>query len=281
MLNIDEIVEPFKKTVKQKIVRVKRTQSGHSSIVFEITTEDEKKYYFKQGNNNYSLQYELHLKLQKMDVFVPKIISYNDRWIIEEGVSGQRLDLTNTGLATSTLEKLGSQISLIHQLKTNNYGPLISLYSGKYKDYSDYYRDVIQLIPNKYINLVSNYLNNDHKTVLNHGDLCSDHTYVDQNNNLVYIIDWDDILSAPKEFDLSELLLNLKRNKKYWDSFMKGYCKNNEYIEIYNKNILVAQLLQVYESYLWYKRDSVSNKNYIIEELNRIKEIENIIDDVC
>lgn len=274
ILNKSEISNIFEKKIKKQVVKIELAKGGHSSLTYKLTDNYNQKFYFKQGNNNYRLQYDLSKILKKMKVFVPEILAFSDSWIIQRGTDGQVLSTNSVVAKKIALKSLGVQLSTIHSIKTIGYGPLKDLGSGIFEKYFDYYKNVIKIIPSKYHSLILNYLNKQHSNCLNHGDVSPYHVYTNSRGKYLSLIDWDDVVSAPAEFDLSELCLNLNNNKLYWDLFLEGYSKKYDVTNYQIENLLIPELLQAYESYNWY----IIEKKDELKLLSKIKKSINLVE---
>ncbi len=278
MLNKKELTSIFENIAKKKALKVTRTRLGHSSVTYKINTDDKNTYYFKQGKNNYKLQYEISELLRSKGITTPEILSFDNEWIIEKGIIGNRLDIRSKGLSKHILFQFGKTLSKLHSIKTVGYGELASIEVGVHKRYTEYYSKIINLIHDKYKKEIVEYINKDHATYLNHGDICPNHIYVNSQGEYVAIIDWDDVVSAPIEFDLSELMLNINNSEECWNSFMDGYSITGQYIHSHNRDLLLAELLQATEG-LYYQLIETKDDNDIDRtKRTKIKMIEKMID---
>ena len=274
-LNTEGISNAFTRLTKQQIFKIIRTRTGISSIVHKIELKNGLIYYFKQGSNNYELQKLLCDTLKTVDVPTPKIIYADNSFLIEEGVIGNKMNIKDRANIKKVLTEFGIVLAKVHNIKTRNYGPLKNMSSGIYKNYFKNFEKILYLIPKKYHGLIVNYLHQKHSTCLNHGDVAPDHIYTD-GYNFKYLIDWDDILSAPKEFDLSELFINLNFDKDYWQIFISSYLRIAEDKTIDTKKILIASLLQVYENYYWYTKDNRHDSKELTKILSNVKSVEDM-----
>jgi hypothetical protein len=250
MITQKEALYFFEKHLHKKAKSITKAVGGVSSVVYKLYDSENKNYYFKQGENNYKIQWQLTEKLTAMGVKIPPIIAFSDSWLITEGVNGTPLDLRRL-INTEAVIELGRQAALIHQCKTAQFGYLITPTMGKYISYLDYYRKTIPVIKKELLPPVYDYLSKNHQAFLNHGDLFFEHVYVDKKGKFKSLIDWDDVTSAPRRFDLSEFLLDIKNNQQIWSLFMKGYSEHCEYVEIDDKDLLIESLLQACKNYQW------------------------------
>ncbi len=280
MLSKKELTSIFDNVSKERAIKITKTRLGHSSITYKIVSEDNNIYYFKQGKNNYKLQSELTKLLKNNGINTPEILFFDNEWIIEKGVKGTRLNVENKGLTKNVLFKFGETLSKLHSLKTDDYGELININKGEYKKYIGYYDKIVNLIHDKYKKEIITYINKDHVTYLNHGDICPNHIYVDDNNNFLALIDWDDVVSAPIEFDLSELMLNINNNEEYWKSFMDGYSISGKYIDSNNKDLLLAELLQATEGLYYHLIETKDDQDIDRTKRDKIEMIEKLIDNL-
>lgn len=277
MLFKKDVISIFEQKTNLKVHLANRTRLGKSSITYKITTNDDEVFYFKQGKNNYQIQFDLHFKLNNIGINTPEIIRFDREWMIQKEIKGNRLDLNNKKLSESVLTQFGKALSKVHSIKTKNYGELVNVSTGEYQRYSEYYERMRKFIPEKYVKALDFYINKKHSTCLNHGDIFPNHIFVDTKGNYKSLIDWDDAISAPNHFDLSELLKNIGNNENLWNCFMRGYSEQGEYISCYNKDILTAELLQTIESYYWHINDDIDNKTMKSIKKKRIEEIGNML----
>lgn len=272
-----QIIATFNKYLDKRVAAIKQPDSGQSSFAREVVCADGSVFYFKQGFGNYELQYKLYPFLKAEGVLLPKITAYSKSWIIQEALPGIKLDYNNRTLTNKILMFFGCQLGLIHQNKTEFYGNLKEINKGCFKNYHEFYKKTLSLIPKKYRPIVNEYINKRHDTRLNHGDVFTSHMYI-KEEKYIGIIDWDDIVSAPREYDLSELMNGLDWDIEYWESLMKGYTKYFDYIDINKKDLIIAGLLQVYDSYRWYIEDKKQKPDQLMWQLKKIKYLEDKID---
>jgi hypothetical protein len=278
MLIKKEIIALVEQKLDKKVKDFTKTTTGVSSDTYKISIENAEDFYFKQGNSNYKIQVQLKKQLDSLGVKTPQIIAHDHLWVIEKAVNGVKLDIDNRDLTNRILRTFGERLALVHKIKTTQYGPLVTPNKGKYKTYAKYFERLQYLIHRKYSKMLNAFINNQHDTCLNHGDVSQGHIYIDSNGDFASLIDWDDVVSAPREFDLSELLVNLEYDKEYWNSFMEGYAKHFDYIDINNKDLLLSALLQNYESYYWYLAVGKNNPEKLERDKQRIEELEFKID---
>ncbi len=276
MISKEEAIRILKKYNSSKVRSISRVREGVSSIVYRIIISNDEIYYFKQGDVNYKIQYLINEKLNKLGIKTPIIVDYSKTWFLIRGVKGHVVNLQNNK-NWDFLRKLGQQVSILHNYKTSGFGPMVSLTEGKFDSYTNYYKKIEKTISPNYIDLIHKYLKKDHNTNLNHGDLFPSHTYMNLKGEYLALIDWDDVVSAPNKYDLSEFLLHIHNDQKIWNLFMEGYSENSMFIKHDDKDLLTEELMQAYDSYQWETLNTIKDEVKLARKKTRIEKVEKIL----
>ncbi|MFH0857655.1 MAG: aminoglycoside phosphotransferase family protein [Candidatus Magasanikbacteria bacterium] len=241
-MNEEQIKQRVEDALSEKVESILDISKGLDQIVKIIKTE-KNKYIYKAPRNREEtiLIFREVFACEKMKglVPVPKIIYKGDDFIIQEYIDGKNLDTVD--LYGEQEKKiycdLGKYLQKIHTVGTEGYGFIDIHGRGKLRTLREMALGDIEkqflvlqeekiISPSeietlkKYIEQNKNYLDSDEKVFL-HFDYEDDNVLI-KGEKIMGIIDFGDISSGPRAFDLVRPYIRYYKTKN-WDYFLEGY----------------------------------------------------------
>jgi len=247
-----EIKTLVEKALQEKIVSFTLQTGGWSSTTHKVVGESGDIYYFKENSNNHLIQTELTQKLTALGIPLPEIVAIDNDWMLTKSINGVPLkQIKDRSVLLKILPAAGKYAALINSIHIDGYGPLSSINKGTFKSYSEFYKPLLQYIPENHLSLVNSYLNQVNQSFLCHGDMALTHIFVNNNNEFEAIIDIDDVLGAPNYYDLAEFDAGNNRDEQIWNAFTSGYSQVSNAPLHNNQSLLLEEYLITLDSILW------------------------------
>ena len=174
----------------------------------------------KNGFNDYYFNNELKVRKSPQFDFILGLLDYGDRWYREKLLNGRCLVRVSLDKYDDYIQRVVSDLSWFysHYIKEVNAGQYIIQLAKEYEEKlkrvedtkhikcGDKIRKVINLMHEKYSS------SNEHLlTTLTHGDLQTGNIFLDEQNDKVYIIDWETVKEKSIWYDSSTVLCETRR----------------------------------------------------------------------
>ncbi len=265
----------LEKLLSEKIIKINDTSKGIDQKVKIIETTT-KKYIVKIPKEKI-MNYRENFACTKLKnkIPIPKIVYYSENILIENYIDGTEFNKTKLTSEEKTLIyfKLGQYLKKINKIKTEGFGFITKKGKGEFKTLrqSVYPKLQSNLHKIKKGNILSNkdlekiniffqqndfYLNSTESFLL-HFDY-EDYNIKIKNNRITGILDFGDLSSGPKAFDLARMYIKLYKSKML-ESFLKGYGKINQKEIIFFSVVTTINFI----AYFIKKRDIQKIKKYL------------------
>lgn len=261
--------------LSEKIIKIKDSSKGVDQKVYIIETLSQQ--YIVKIPKEKIMNYRENFACTKLKnkIPVPNIIYYSENILIENYVDGT--DFNETKITpkekTQVYFKLGQCLKKINEIKTKGFGFITKKGKGEFKTLRQSVYPSLKLnlrkIKNK--NILSEkdlkkinvffqqndfYLNSTESFLL-HFDY-EDYNIKIKNNQIAGILDFGDLSSGPKAFDLARMYIKLHKSKML-ESFLKGYGKVNQKEIIFFSVVATINFI----AYFIKKRDTKKIKKYL------------------
>ncbi|MBT4071576.1 MAG: aminoglycoside phosphotransferase family protein [Candidatus Magasanikbacteria bacterium] len=283
---MQKLKEIFQEKFSEDILNIKDTSNGIEQNVSIVET-DKGKFIVKspkKGNEIMIFREQFACDALREYDFIPEVLYVDENILIESFLEGRSLeDIKKTGEASDSFWKdFGRAVSKIHTVKTEEYGEITEKGKGEFESWEEFLEGFLsasytikalkktELLNEEEIKNIlhfiieKSFLGEENETYLLHFDLTEGNVLL-KDDEFASIIDFGDLSSGAKEFDLGKLYLEEKG--KNFDNFLIGYGK--ELIDIEKvRYFAVLHLLYVIPHYF-----GVNNIKKCEEMIGILKEI--------
>jgi aminoglycoside phosphotransferase len=249
-----DIEKKIKQTIKEElsedVVDITDSSNGIEQNVYIVQTCKNKYIakFPKKGNEIMIFREEFACNNLKQFDFLPKLIYVNDNFLIESFLEGESLwhKKRKNEVSKSFWKDFGRAVSKIHTVKIDGYGEITEKGKGKFESWEEFLEGFLsasytitalrktELLNEEEIQDILDFitknssLGTENEMCLLHFDLIEGNVLL-KDNEFASIIDFGDISSGAREFDLGKLYLEEKGQN--FDNFLIGYGKKSIDIE--------------------------------------------------
>jgi hypothetical protein len=178
----------------------------------------------KEGFNDYYFNKELEVRKTPEFDFILGLLGYGKRWYRERLLKGRCLVRVAPDKYDAYMQRVISDLSLFYarNIKEVNAGRYISQLAEEYEEKLKQVEDTKHIKCGdkirKVINLVHEKSGSSKESIhltLTHGDLQTGNIYLDEQNDKIYIIDWETVKGKSIWYDSATVLCETRRKDKF------------------------------------------------------------------
>ncbi len=261
---MDVHIKEALESLNYRPVQVSVLAGGSFNKVFKITTTDEQQLVLRvfrgrripeEGKLEWISQKleEIHVPFARVIYLTRDSKYFENGFMVQEYIEGDMVQ-NLVGSKTSYKEfysELGSIVKKVHSITINNYGS-IKNGVGEHEVLTDYLAHYLDEYSQRVLRIPED-IGFDFKhirtfflkevkelgilpPVLNHGDLSPNNVMVSQNDNQLYIIDWDDAMSHVWLYDFAMMTYwmrfrhrDVREREEYISTFLDMYVPDLDY----------------------------------------------------